>query len=235
MTLSFQGQKIVKFLLHSYCFLNKRKLQKLFEKTCQSLDKTHKICRNKDKTFLMKITKMTRNWKCFSLYTSPEPLRLTKTKDGLSEREWVVSGVFTVVKYLLFFCVNVCIVHFQSNAVILFYWQIPNKRNTWLLKREPVSPTLPGWKKSKQYRFSVCCKSFRNDAKYNISSYLKMGNIFSSPRGWVHRFHLLGLILQKNNKIWEISNCKCRVFEYVSFLLSFQGAFRSWKHLRPPF
>ena len=174
----------------------------------------------------MKITKMTRNWKCFSLYTSPEPLGLTKTKDGLSEREWVVSGVFTVVKYLLFFCVNVCIVHFQSNAVILFYWQIPNKRNTWLLKREPVSPTLPGWKKSKQYRFSVCCKSFRNDAKYNISSYLKMGNIFSSPRGWVHRFHLLGLILQKNNKIWEISNCKCRRSLWIClFFIVFSGRF----------
>lgn len=78
-------------------------------------------------------------------------------------------------------------------------------------------------KKIKQYRFSVCYKSFRNDAKYNISSYLKIGNIFSSPRGWVHRFHLLGLILQKNNKIWEISSCKCRVFEYVSFLFYFQG------------
>ena len=81
-------------------------------------------------------------------------------------------------------------------------------------------------KKGKQYRFSVCYKSFRNDAKYNISSYLKIGNIFSSPRGWVHRFHLLGLILQKNNKIWEISNCKCRRSLWIClFFIVFSGRF----------
>ena len=95
----------------------------------------------------MKITKMTRNWKSFSLYTSPQPLGLTKIKDGLCGREGVAFGVFFVEKYLLIFFANVCMVHFQSNAVILFYWQIPNKRNAWLLKREPVSPTLLGWKK----------------------------------------------------------------------------------------
>lgn len=90
---------------------------------------------------------MTRNWKSFYLYTSPEPLGLTKTKDGLCGREWVAFGSIHCSKVTFNFFANVCIVHFQSNAVILFYWQIPNKRHTWRLKREPVSPTLPGWKK----------------------------------------------------------------------------------------
>ena len=81
------------------------------------------------------------------IYVPTATSGLTKTKDGLCGREWVAFGVFFVEKYLLIFFANVCMVHFQSNAVILFYWQIPNKRNAWLLKREPVSPTLLGWKK----------------------------------------------------------------------------------------
>lgn len=236
MTLSFQGQKIVKFLLHSYCLLNKRKLQKLFEKTCQSLDKTHKICRNKDKTFLMKITKMTRNWKSFSLYTSPQPLELTKIKDGLCGREWVAFGVFSVVKYLLIFFANGCIVHFQSNALILFYWQIPNKRNAWLLKREPVSPTLPGWKKGNntdsQY-FTKALEMMLNTTYLailrSVTFSVVLGAEFTVSTCWVWFY-------KRATKFEKFPTVSADgVFEYVSFLLSFQGAFRSWKHLYPSF